>query len=453
MAKQKTGRLSCRIVLFLLLALLVSILPLSAQDVRSLIEQNPIYSGSNLLSYIHKPTEQTPAPKGYKPFYISTYGRHGSRWHTRPHYYERAMNIFKGAEEMDALTEQGKEVYERVKQIRAHAEGREGQLTSKGVAEHRGIAERMVKRYPEIFSTKGGKECHIDCYSTLYPRCILSMAANNERIKELCPKVQFTRITGERYRRYLAPAFITSMASQYDSENIEPKALRRYVNPERFMNSLFKPEYTATIDPYSAMLRIYFMAAIMQNFEDTDLSLYDIFTTDELYGMWRVRNIHFYTIFGNSEEFGDHSASDAIPLMREIIKDVDDVIANGGRSGCLRFGHDMAVGPLILMLQMEDRCQRVSINDLDKIETIWQDINITSMATNVQLVFYRNKQGEVLVKALHNEAEVRLPLAGDNAPYYRWEEFRRYYLDRIERLSTLKVPEALEPYNNKKSLL
>lgn len=437
----------------LLLSLLVSILPISAQDMRAKIEQNPNYAGSNLLSYIHKPTPQTPAPKGYKPFYISTYGRHGSRWHTRPHYYERAIRFFEDAAKMDALTEHGKEVYERVKQICAHAEGREGQLTSKGVAEHRGIAERMVERYPEIFSTKGGKECRIDCYSTLYPRCLLSMAANNERIKELCPEVQFTRTTGERYRRYLAPAYATTMASLYDSDNLQPVALRRYLKPERLMQSLFKPEYIATIDPYKASLRIFFLSTIMQNFEDTDLSLFDIFTTDELYALWRVRNIHYYTVFGNSEEFGDITAADAVELMREIIEDADDAIANGSRSGCLRFGHDMAVVPLIGLLQMEGRCQRASIHDFDKIETIWQDVNITSMAANVQLVFYRNKQGEVLVKALHNEAEVRLPLSNDNAPYYRWEEFRSYYLDRMEKLSAIKLPAILEPYNKNQSLL
>ena len=129
----------------LLVALVVSVVSLSAQDMREKIAQDPNYAGSNLLSYIYKPTPQTPAPKGYKPFYISTYGRHGSRWHTAPKYYERILKIFSDAEKMDALTEYGKEVYVRVKAICEHAEGREGQLTTKGVKEHRGIAERMVE--------------------------------------------------------------------------------------------------------------------------------------------------------------------------------------------------------------------------------------------------------------------------------------------------------------------
>ena len=35
--------------------------------------------GMNMDPYEYLPGPQTPAPKGYKPFYISHYGRHGSR--------------------------------------------------------------------------------------------------------------------------------------------------------------------------------------------------------------------------------------------------------------------------------------------------------------------------------------------------------------------------------------
>lgn len=430
----------------LLVAIVASVMTLSAQDMREIIKRDPNFAGSNLLGYIYHPQTYTPAPQGFKPFYISTYGRHGSRWHTRSRYYEKAIGYFEKAEKQDALTELGKEVYERIKVIRDHAAGREGMLTEKGVAEHRGIAERMVQNYPEIFSTKGGRECRIECLSTLYPRCILSMAANNERIKEINPEVQFTRVTGERYLRFMSNTIAVSAIGKYAKSKIEDGTLRHFTNPDRFVQSLFKPEYVAQIDKHDAMLRIFYIATILQNHEELELSLYDIFTAEELFNLWQFRNLHHYTIMGNSAEFGDFVAADAVPLMRHIIADVDDVLANGGRSGFLRFGHDMIVVPLICLLEMEGRCPRVSIYDFDKLHEVWQDINITSMAANVQMIFYRNKQNEVLVKVLHNEKEVRLPMASDKAPYYRWEEFRRYYLDRIERLSNIEVPKVLSKY-------
>jgi hypothetical protein len=51
-------------------------------------------------------------------------------------------------------------------------------------------------------------------------------------------------------------------------------------------------------------------------------------------------------------------------------------------------------------------------------------------------VFYRPKKGktgEVLVKALLNEREARLPIQTTQWPYYSWKELRQYYLDKIQR--------------------
>lgn len=49
------------------------------------------------------------------------------------------------------------------------------------------------------------------------------------------------------------------------------------------------------------------------------------------------------------------------------------------------------------------------------------------MAGNIQLIFYRNAKGRVLVKFLLNEREVTVPVAGDTAPYYDWKVVRNYY--------------------------
>ena len=47
------------------------------------------------------------------------------------------------------------------------------------------------------------------------------------------------------------------------------------------------------------------------------------------------------------------------------------------------------------------------------------------MASNLQIIFYRNKKGDVLVKFLYQEKERLLrglePVTG---PYYRWEDVK-----------------------------
>ena len=56
------------------------------------------------------------------------------------------------------------------------------------------------------------------------------------------------------------------------------------------------------------------------------------------------------------------------------------------------------------------------------------------MASNLQFVFYRSDPADtdVIFKLLLNEQETRLPLPTDNAPYYRWSDFRDYYLRKLD---------------------
>ena len=58
------------------------------------------------------------------------------------------------------------------------------------------------------------------------------------------------------------------------------------------------------------------------------------------------------------------------------------------------------------------------------------------MATNCQMIFYKDKKGEVLTKVLYNEKEVTLegiqPVSG---PYYKWEDLKAHFQSLIEQAS------------------
>ena len=48
------------------------------------------------------------------------------------------------------------------------------------------------------------------------------------------------------------------------------------------------------------------------------------------------------------------------------------------------------------------------------------------------MIFYRNRQDDILVKFLCNERETLLPsLKAVEGYYYRWEDVRRHILNRI----------------------
>ena len=69
-------------------------LVMNAQTAREEIAQNPCFSASNYLAYPGPTKELTKAPKGYKPFYISHYGRHGSRYLIGTDDYNNPVDIF-----------------------------------------------------------------------------------------------------------------------------------------------------------------------------------------------------------------------------------------------------------------------------------------------------------------------------------------------------------------------
>jgi hypothetical protein len=56
------------------------------------------------------------------------------------------------------------------------------------------------------------------------------------------------------------------------------------------------------------------------------------------------------------------------------------------------------------------------------------------MAGNVQFIFYRKSPADrdPLFKVLLNENEATLPLPTQQAPYYRWSDFRSYYLKKLD---------------------
>ena len=171
-------------VLLLLLFFVVS--PVYGQTVLEEINGDIYKSGGVYYHYVYDAPEPTPAPQGYEPFYISHYGRHGSRWLSRETDYSKVMDMFDSAAEAGILTPFGEDVYLRVNAIYEDAAGRAGALTPLGTRQHKEIAGRMIASFPQVFEDNA----RVNASSTTYPRCILSMAAFCESLKEQNPSLQ-----------------------------------------------------------------------------------------------------------------------------------------------------------------------------------------------------------------------------------------------------------------------
>ena len=135
----------------LLLFLFGICMSVNAQNVIEEFKKNPSLAGSQSVVYTVPTCKYAAAPKGYTPFYLSHYGRHGSRYHNGD-IYKYTYNLMKKADEEGELSTFGKEVYSKVRLLYNEANGREGDLTSIGAQQHKGIAARMYNNFPEILA-------------------------------------------------------------------------------------------------------------------------------------------------------------------------------------------------------------------------------------------------------------------------------------------------------------
>lgn len=396
---------------------------IAAQTAPEEIAANPERSAGVYHSYEYRPSEEVPVPKGYRPFYISHYGRHGSRYHSSEQLYTAALVALRSAAAADALTPLGREILEKGEALAADAAGRYGDLSPRGVREHRAIAERMFRSWPEVFSTRHGRECLVESRSTLVPRCILSMAAFNERLKELNPEIHTTRESSARYMDYLAGVPVMGDLGPR-SHAAADSVKRAWLHPERLVASLFSESAPALQDPRKFMYDLFMLTSIAQNVDRPDLAFYDAFTPEELDALWATLNAYCYYTMGPSLCFGDPIVASARPLLRNIVETAREVI-DGERnlSASLRFGHDVYLIPLASLLQVSVSSARVS--DAEAIRTCWSIEKVSPMAANIQFVFFRHERtGDVRVRVLYNERDARLPI--DGGPYYPWETFRAY---------------------------
>ena len=96
--------------LLVILLAIVSVATLSAQTTRERIMADPSLAAGVYRPYPTPTVAQTPAPKGYEPFYISHYGRHGSRYEAEAEQTGDLLGIFRTAEKLGLLTAKGKDL-------------------------------------------------------------------------------------------------------------------------------------------------------------------------------------------------------------------------------------------------------------------------------------------------------------------------------------------------------
>lgn len=408
-----------------------------AQTPREDFKRDTTLSGSNYVAYRGPQKPLTPAPAGYHPFYLSHYGRHGSRYMIGSEAYDTPYSTLRKADSAGVLTPLGKDVLRRVTLIREDARGRDGELTPLGALQHQSIARRMMERFPEVFEDSA----RVEARSTVVIRCILSMENALHQLLRMNPRLKVFHDASWHDMYYmnqgeLGDRYVDSMRYCKARQDAQSAFAKKHDNHSRVMKELFADRawVEKNVNPSDLNRKLYEMASAIQGTElRGKVSLYDLFTLDELYDNWVVSNLWWYYSCGFSSLTGNVVPFSQRNLLRNIIQQADSCLTLPRPGATLRYGHDTMVTPLVCLLDLNGYGS--DIQDPEEVATRWFDYRITPMATNIQFVFYRRDENDkdVLFKVLLNEDEATLPIETDMAPYYHWSDFKSHFLKVLER--------------------
>lgn len=427
--------------------------------------------GGSMYQYLDPHTKLTPPPKGFKPFYLSHYGRHGSRYLLETQQYERPYMILKDAYDKGVLTDFGKTVLDRVEKMMTDARGRLGDLTTKGMEQHKGITRRMMENYPMLF----GKNGYVFARATTSHRVIVSMLSGLSELYRLRPNLKIKYDASNREAAYLNTEEGVSSYKNSSEKNVGQQKFyaANPIRPERLMMALFKdttfvtryemkteirrfgPQPANTPREYSVRLMdasetlyngLYDLAANMQS-HDLGFNLNDVFTYDEWYTSFTHNNYYWYSVSAFSPLTGNVVPYGHSNLLANFLDCADEAIAGNGVTVDLRYGHDTTLFPFLCLLGVND-CEW-SVDDFSRIADKWVDYDIVHMGSNLQMIFYRNKAGKVIVKFLLNEEEALIDIdfykdeKGREFPYYYdWNEVEAYYRAKLEWWKNFQAEKA-----------
>lgn len=401
-----------------------------ARDYRAEVAAVPERAGGVYYAYPGPDADYgRDTPKGYEAFYLSHYGRHGSRYLISDDDYKRVIDRLADASRAGALTATGERLRLSLDTVWAEARGRGGELTPLGARQHRGIARRMASAHPGVIAP-GAK---ITAASTPVMRCAHSMFAFTEGLKELNPALDIPLESSERNMVYL------NYHSPESGQYCGPRApyyqdYKRFkaanTKSDRLISSIFADKaYTDRwVDRDAFMWDLYWIAVDLQNME-TDVDLLPLFTNDELFNLWQTVNFEFYATNSSYPPARGLHIGNARNLVRHILDNADSYISSGEHGATLRFGHDGNIIPLAALLHIADAYSEAERPA--ELASDYATFHISPMASNLQMIFFRNPSdptADVLVRVYLNEHDAELPVA--KAPghekFYRWADLRAY---------------------------
>ncbi len=416
-----------------------------AVSAKGLILEKPSRSGGCLHAYEPLDTLFSSTPDGYEPFYISHFGRHGSRFAGSEEDFAVIDELMKYSDSNPiaaaesrkvALSQTGEQLLSDLIALKQYSESRYGQLTRRGAWEHRSICRRMYSHYPQVFSNP--ERTRVIAVSTNSGRVIASKKNFLEQLASFAPDLEVSDYTAKDTFEYPAAVLATSgysMSKEVRRNERFPDTgeytaqLMKGFDSRRLRSLLFTfSNNDSSLESNDRNTALKQMTALPEAGQDEliDDSIFSriqscgrhyecigdtlvpnfekYFTAEELYYLWTRETLIWYA-HSCACEGADHTRMHyyGAGILKTIIEEADSAIAGNSVAANLRFSHDTYLYPLLALMGVEGAYyQGPAIGALDRV------IDFTNVCTagNVQLIFY-HKSMEPAEAATKEKREVQ----------------------------------------------
>lgn len=368
-------------------------------------------------------------PDSLTPVFINHVGRHGARFPSSSSNSEKLLAALSKAQSLGTITANGRKLLELTKKVITKTDGRWGILDSLGMAEQRGIASRMYRRFQCVFKSRPS----VTALASYSPRAMMSMYCFTNQLDIENTGIEFSTTTGHQNSYLMRPFDIDSAYLLYRKDKAWLPLLDTYMKetvPTQPIEKALGVKYPFENESEKrdlAMAEYTLLAGLeamgMKNEAPDFLSL------DEMNRLWSCYNLRqYYERTSTSISSVPADIAGALLLDLVITTDratIEPTLVPGAQ---LRFGHAETLMPLLSLMNLKG-CNAPDATP-SEVKNVWTNFYVVPMASNLQLILFRSESGQYYLRTDLNETTIPL-IPGDTRKYIPWGEARRYLLDRV----------------------
>jgi len=415
-------------------------------------------------TYVPLQTVYSTPPEGYEPVFINYAGRHGARHLTSITADSIMFLVLQKAEQQHAITDEGKKLKQMDSLLLIVEKGNVSFISERGKEELQAIAKRMAQNFSTVFANKQGE---IVVSTTKKERTKQSAKAFLKGLNpDTTQKISMNYNDDDLLAFYdVAPSYKTfKETGKWKSvfENIQQteKAKKLY---EELPKAFFTPEFIKTLETHSLVFSnkkgnnaVYDSKMFVDGFYDAcsivasldteiikagntinDLDFSSLVSCSDLEELEYINSAEDFLVKSSGIEENGIQVRIAAPLLLSFVQATDDYIATKKVIANLRFAHAETIAPFAAILGITGASEPIKQENILDYNKQWKCETIIPLSANIQMILFKNKANNYLVKFLLNEKEVTINGLKDiGTPfYYNWTDVKKFYSNKLDKMN------------------